>query len=103
MKEKISYADEYGQSTDADSYRHELEELTNHIKANYAVHGKPKNERGEYAKIQKKIGKSIIDAMEWMRIQGFEEAYNHFKLAISNPYNRMIQYDTSDASVEWHT
>lgn len=64
--------------------------------------GNVKIQRGDYVKIQNKIGKSIKEAIDWMINQGFDEAYQHFKRSIK-PYANKVQYVSSDSSIEWHT
>ena len=85
---------------EAVTIQNEIKTLEFFIKESHENSGMAKKKRGEYRTVQKKIGKSIQYAIEWMKKQEFMDAYDHFSASI-DPYASQVIYRSSDSNIKW--
>ena len=97
--------DELNKETDAKPIKNikkEIREIETYIKKNFLPNKKPKKIRGYNDQAKDTIGKSIKYAIEWIGIQGFNDAYSHFDESIK-PYADPLVYNSTDENIRWHT
>lgn len=82
--------------------KEKMDKLERFIKKSHHKNGTTKRIRGEYANVQNRIGKAIVDAITWMENQGCKEAATHFENTIE-PYANKIGYFLTDTKIKWHT
>lgn len=101
LKDKLKKAKSKNDIDEANNIDNEIKRLLLFVRE--SVDGKwiPKEVRGEYVRVEKKIDKSINDACVWMMEQGFEKAAVHFRKSIRRKNNE-LSYVSSDGQIKWY-
>ncbi len=81
----------------------ELEELEAYYSETHSRVGKIKIERGNYKKIQTRIGNAIKRAINLLEQKDYKEVAQHFKKSIKGIYGNKIFYTSVDNKITWFT
>ncbi|MBM9512008.1 hypothetical protein [Desulfogranum marinum] len=101
LKNKLSDAIEEGDFDRQKILREQLEEHIYYFEESHHGNGKVKKVRGEYRKVQNKIGKAIKDTIKWMAKEDYLDVAVHFRKSINHYANR-ISYRSIDTNIKWH-
>ena len=101
LQKEYSDALEVKDTSRALALEEKIKELMFFFSQSHDRSGKSKKIRGEYVKVQNKIGNAIKYAITWMKKQDFPEVAEHFKTSI-DPYANKIAYIPSGKNIKWH-